>query len=53
MKVPVHIILSSDDELILSKYEKKVDTCIKRKKELSADDSLITDVREESGEITS
>ena len=44
MKVPVHIILSSDDELILSKYEKKVDTCIKRKKELSADDSLITDV---------
>ena len=44
IKVPVHIILSSDDELILSKYEKKVDTCIKRKKELSADDSLITDV---------
>ena len=44
IKGPVHIILSSDDELILRKYEKRVDTCIKRKAELSADDSLITDV---------
>ena len=44
IKEPVHIILSSDDELILTKYKKKVDTCIKRKTELSTDDSLITDV---------
>jgi CMP-N-acetylneuraminic acid synthetase len=41
---PVYIILSSDDELILTKYKKKVDRCIKRKTELSTDNSLITDV---------
>ena len=44
IKEPIHIILTSDDELILNKYKKKVDTCIKRKTELSTDDSLITDV---------
>jgi len=41
---PVYIILSSDCELILTKYKKKVDKCIKRKTELSTDNSLITDV---------
>lgn len=41
---PVHLVLSSDDESIIRRYKKKVDTCIERKAELSASDSLISDV---------
>lgn len=41
---PVHIILSSDDETVLRRYSKKVDTFIKRRSELSGSSSLITDV---------
>jgi CMP-N-acetylneuraminic acid synthetase len=41
---PVHLVLSSDDESIIRRYKKKVDTCIERKAELSTSDSLISDV---------
>jgi CMP-N-acetylneuraminic acid synthetase len=41
---PIHLVLSTDDKKIIKRYGKKVDTCIERKPELSASDSLITDV---------
>lgn len=44
LNFPTHVILSSDDESILAKYSNKVDTCIKRRPDLSADNSLISDV---------
>ncbi len=42
--LPVHIILSSDDEVILKRYSKKVHTSIKRSPELSNDNALISQV---------
>lgn len=44
MDWPVHIVLSTNDESILKRYSKKVDTCINRKTELSNHDSSILDV---------